>query len=504
VRLLEAWRKQAKDPDFAVTRWLAGWAPAGIVHQPEACGIFPDIDEEAEMPYSELQGNIDNFNNYAGVDENPIATDEIELRLMQGHLKAFDTALELQDFVGATTALPVILSKIGIITKLRAGKMKHRMILDTKAALIKYVSRKGQRVILPRLLDAILQALRLMGDCQEGEGVEWMVLDFTDAFWQIRLHPEERKFFCCRIKHKGKQKYIVFLSTAQGSRGAPLTWARFAALVMRLTQSLFDRNSLRLQCFVDDPIAAIKGSELRRKVVIAVITLVWEALGCQLAYAKGQRGNAADWIGGELDINIDEGILTAQVKKAIVVDITMMLEEFNTVNLIPLKKLESFIGKVNHAAGLLVTIRPFLQSLWAALYGPEGKVSGTVWVKQISHSLSWLRAVFHHDTPGLVRRFHLADFQGHGDKIEIGTDASPWGLGGWLAINDVITKYFFCDLSIFDITLYNLVLGACEGQQVLECLAILVAIRGWVPCSEKRVQLAPVVRGDNVSALLWF
>ena len=163
VQLLEAWRSSAKDPDHAVTRWLAGWAPAGIVHQPESCGIFPDILDEAEMHYSELQGNIDDFSNYAGVDENAVATDEIELRLLQGHLKAFNTALELEQFVGATAELPAILSKIGIITKMRAGKTKHRMILDTKAALIKYVSRKGQRVILPRLLDAILQALRLWG-----------------------------------------------------------------------------------------------------------------------------------------------------------------------------------------------------------------------------------------------------------------------------------------------------------------------------------------------------
>ena len=163
------------------------------------------------------------------------------------------------------------------------------MILDTKAALIKYVSRKGQRVILPRLLDAILQALRLMGDCKTGEGVEWMVLDFTDAFWQVRLHPDERKFFCCRLNINGQEKYIAFLSTAQGSRGAPLTWARLAALIMRLTQSLFDRNTVRLQCFVDDPIAAIKGTELRRKVVVSTIMLVWEALGVS---SHTIRGNA--------------------------------------------------------------------------------------------------------------------------------------------------------------------------------------------------------------------
>jgi len=229
--------------------------------------------------------------------------------------------------------------------------------------------------------------------------------------------------------------------------------------------------------------------------------LVWEALGCKLAYSKGQRGTAADWIGGELDINFGEGILIAQVKKSIVTDITLMLEQFTKSNLISIKDLESFVGKVNHAAGLLVTIRPFLQSLWAALHGPEGKVTGTIWVKQVAHSLSWLRAVFYNEMPGMIRRFHLSDFLGHGDHIEIGSDASPWGLGAWLAVNNVITKYFYCAIHEYDIELFNLVLGACEGQQTLECLSMLVAIRAWIPSSEHRVQLSPVVRGDNLTAL---
>jgi hypothetical protein len=177
-----------------------------------------------------------------------------------------------------------------------------------------------------------------MGDCDIGEEVEWMVLDFTDAFWQVRLHPEERKYFCCRIKIRGQHKYIAFLSTAQGSRGAPLTWARLAALLMRLTQSLFDRASVRLQCFVDDPIAAIKGTEIRRRVIVATIMLVWEALGCKLAYNKGQSGSRAEWIGGDLQISAT--VLTAQVKAVLIEDISMMIDQFYKVNLIPIKDLE--------------------------------------------------------------------------------------------------------------------------------------------------------------------
>ena len=61
--------------------------------------------------------------------------------------------------------------------------------------------------------------------------------------------------------------------------------------------------------------------------IIATITLVWEALGSKLAYARGQRGTGAEWIGGELQIT--DGILTAEVKKAIIDDITMMLDQFS-------------------------------------------------------------------------------------------------------------------------------------------------------------------------------
>ena len=75
------------------------------------------------------------------------------------------------------------------------------------------------------------------------------------------------------------------------------------------------------------------------------------------------------------------------------------------------------------------------------------------------------------------------------------------GPRGGLATNDVIVKCFHCDISEFDMELFALVLGSCEGQQILECLAILVAIRGWIPTCQKRVQLAPVIRGDNVGAL---
>jgi hypothetical protein len=119
---------------------------------------------------------------------------------------------ELRAYLGAEP----VLNKVGVITKERAGKVKKRIILDTKVAGTKECSAKHQRVLLPRLLDAILQALILYDQCGPGESMDWFVLDFTEAFWQIPLHPSERRFFCARVPINGVLKYIVYLRTVQG------------------------------------------------------------------------------------------------------------------------------------------------------------------------------------------------------------------------------------------------------------------------------------------------
>ena len=235
------------------------------------------------------------------------------------------------------------------------------MRLDTKASGLKHASHKSQRVFLPRLFDVVLQTLQLMGRCHEQEALEWFVLDFSKAFWQIPLHASEQKYFVARLMMNGQNKYVVFLRTAQGSRGAPLTWARYAALLMRLTQSLVDEDSLRLQCFVDDPIAVVKGDVGQRRAIVAMIMLVWEALSCKLSYSKGQYGSTVSWIGGEL--RMGHGLLHAQVKQSIIEDIRMSLQEIGAQNVLSKKVLESLAGKINHAAGLLLTLRPFLQQL---------------------------------------------------------------------------------------------------------------------------------------------
>ena len=95
-----------------------------------------------------------------------------------------------------------ILSKLGLIIK----GPKKRMILDTKESGLKHCAAKHQRVLLPRLLDAVTQALSLMSTLGPGMAMQWFVLDFGDAFWQIPLDPRERRFFCAKAIVEGFEK----------------------------------------------------------------------------------------------------------------------------------------------------------------------------------------------------------------------------------------------------------------------------------------------------------
>ena len=198
---------------------------------------------------------------------------------------------------------------------------------------------------------------------------------------------------------------------------------------MRLTQSLFPDRRVSLHCFVDDPIASLRGSVIQWRLAVTTMILVWEALGFSLAYRKGQFGPAAVWNGGELAFT-STGV-TGQIKQSIIADIVEALLKFRHENVHACKELRSFVGRANHAAGLLVAVRPFLHSLWGALSAQSSSPKNTVWAKQVAHAMSWLRAFFCDNSLSTQRHFSLEEFRAAGPKLEIGTDASPFGLGGW-------------------------------------------------------------------------
>ena len=87
-------------------------------------------------------------------------------------------------------------------------------------------------------------------------------------------------------------------------------WGRTAALVARLTQSLFNPDEFLMQVFVDDPIAVVSGTEQRRSLSLSVLICAWLGLGFPLSFKKGQRGRAVVWIGASITIS-DSGVVAS-------------------------------------------------------------------------------------------------------------------------------------------------------------------------------------------------
>ena len=83
------------------------------------------------------------------------------------------------------------------------------------------------RIVLPRATDVIDDVLHLLSIELSYSGLrrlpDWaidlLIVDIVDALWNVPLNPKERRFYTARFR----QKLLVWLRTAQGSRSAPLT-----------------------------------------------------------------------------------------------------------------------------------------------------------------------------------------------------------------------------------------------------------------------------------------
>ena len=59
----------------------------------------------------------------------------------------------------------------------------------------------------------------------------------------------------------------------------------------------------RLQCYVDDPVLMLTGSdELRTKLLVRVL-LLWLLCGLRISWKKVQRGSSVEWIGAQVAVD---------------------------------------------------------------------------------------------------------------------------------------------------------------------------------------------------------
>ena len=134
-------------------------------------------------------------------------------------------------------------------------------------------------------------------DLKEGDDVEAIVVDFSDAFKHLYVNSEERRYLAGTAELDGQQGYFVYKSLLFGVIPGPLLWGRVAAWLMRAAASLAPSDKTGLQCYVDDPILALTGTRPARKRQCARVLLLWSALNFKLAWSKASRGPKVEWIG---------------------------------------------------------------------------------------------------------------------------------------------------------------------------------------------------------------
>ena len=86
-----------------------------------------------------------------------------------------------------------------------------------------------------------------------------------------------------------------------------------------------------------------------------------------------------------------------------------------------------------------------------------------------------------------------------GPTLRITCDASPWGVGAVLEVGGVPTAFLEDPLTTTDEDKLNIQIGLCKGQAV-EMLALLVAMRVWLPMWAS-ARCVVTVRSDSQAAL---
>jgi hypothetical protein len=100
----------------------------------------------------------------------------------------------------------------------------------------------------------------------------------------------------------------------------------------------------------------------------------------------------------------------------------------------------------------------------------------------------------------LARTYYLDAFLNRGAPVGITIDASPWDLAAYLCVNDAPVSWFSSCITGADESQFGKSIGSCEGQQLWESLAALVALRVWKHTwTSGRMRLK--VRGDNMTML---
>ena len=507
--LVQAWVSASGDVEVDLPAWLRSGTPMGVGVPIIPRGVFPEVDPaEAAETIDRIYSYLEPSTNYSSYDEARGLVDPELKRLREaGFLKTLGSWEQVREFFGDD----VVVSKLAAIVKTREdGSKKTRLVVDYRRSGVNAHVKAGERVVLPRLRDALDDVVWMMGADGGAEEIGFHVADFKDAFHTMPLDEKEWHY---QVVMTSPGVFEVFTTVVFGGVSSPLVWGRAGAMLMRSGQSLFEAMELLIQCYVDDPLLVIRGPAARRRHLAAILITWWRALGPSLSWSKMGKGTRVIWIGAALEV-LDRYVVKAELPKPFVDALRAELQEMALKDVVKLSLLRRSAGRGSWATGMAPAVRNFLQPFWATIAdvaradlqrgGQRMRWRGEpmVHTTRVRSAVVWLLALLS-GAAGAAALQRTLDWRVAQAPITllVTADASPWGLGAILSLVDgTIVAWLASDVTALDCQVLKITYGDCSGQAVVEALALLVALRVWAPqWSGQRVRAH--IRSDSVAAL---
>lgn len=498
--VIEAWGQAVGDPDSGtLARWLDHGAPLGFSQRIETTGIFPiieDISGGTEEIHSIVRP-LTNWENYkSAVEEREDLNQLIEDYTARGFCHKVKTMEEAKAELGREP----ILNRLGVVVKFSAsGKKKSRIIWDLRESKANSFCHPAERVLLPKLLDVAESALR---SHRKGAQVWLAAVDIRDAFMNVPAGDDKYMTVASKEDGKGNQELIIFDVLVFGSGSSPTIWGRYAAWLGRSSAAISPSSGI--QIYVDDPSVVMEGPKSEAIRELTNILLWFNIAGFPVKLEKAEGGKKISWVGATIEVSDQQREVTITIPKDKVEKLQATTQEFLRRPVAGHKQIRSYAGSLSFIAGLIPHLRPFLASLWAVLSvgksmndGAGTRRSGKlIHTRRIRPALRWMEALLRGSPAPLART--LSAF--YSDiKATITTDASPWGIGGVLKINDKAVECFSSPIPQGVLEKFKAQTGNSKFNTLWEGLALLVAFRLWLQKLEYGAQVR--ARSDNMGVL---
>ena len=298
--LLRAFSWTAGGLDTDIISWVQDgapkeWARGSTAVEPSM--VFPRVARPiSKVCLEDLYAHTEPSGSYISVSEHSGAVlAELQRLEAAGYVEWFASLDEVRRKLGAA-----IMSNLACVRSVRAdGTRKHRLVVDLRQSGVNSVAPLGERLVLPRIWDAVQPGIYRCRQAAADESVSMVAVDFKGAHHTTGVGPAE-------IRHRAAQgpegRLYAYRALTLGGGASPLVWGRAGARLGRSTSSPFGADKARLQLYVDDPLMLSRGTPSTIRMHMCVALLWWQCVGLPISWNKLQVGPSVSWIGMHVPI----------------------------------------------------------------------------------------------------------------------------------------------------------------------------------------------------------